>query len=93
MARNCFKKDLIYITRATFMTTFFVQNLSFYVSQNFECLYLFCYWTDSGDIYGGDRQNSILYDPQQKKGKKGTKKGIIERVVKSSKIFENEKKF
>ena len=74
------------------MTTFFVQNLSFYVTQNFECLYLFFYWTDSGDIYGGDRQNSILYDPQQKKGKKGTKKGIIERVVKSSKIFENEKK-
>ena len=47
---------------------------------------------DSGDIYGGESQNGILYDPQQKKGKRGMKKGIFGFEWKSSKIFENEKK-
>ena len=47
---------------------------------------------NSGDFYVGNRQNTILYDPQQKKGKRGTKKGIFGFEAKSSKIFENEKK-
>ena len=48
---------------------------------------------NSGDVHGGNRQTTILYDPQQKKGKRGTKKGIFGFEAKSSKIFENEKKF
>ena len=36
---------------------------------------LFCFWANFKTIYGGKSPNTILFNPQQKKGKKGTKKG------------------
>ena len=46
-------------------------------------MYFFCFWPILKTIYGGKTSNTLLFIPQKKKGKKGTKKGIIERVVKT----------
>ena len=38
-------------------------------------MYLFLFSTNLQTIYGGKSPNTILFNPQKKKGKKGTKKG------------------
>ena len=36
----------LYIMQGSFTTTFFVQNLTFFVSQKLNCTFLCRYWTD-----------------------------------------------